>query len=96
MDKSKCPGQDLRYWTPKDIFEVPCTHCQKPVEFFKDDLRRRCPHCGQFNLNPNNDLACAAWCQSAPECLAELGRESPPKDSASGQPANDPSKSRTS
>ena len=81
MDKSKCPGQDLRYWTPKDIFELPCGHCGQLVEFFKDDLRRQCPHCGKFTLNPNNDLSCAAWCGSAAECLEELGRELPDANS---------------
>jgi endogenous inhibitor of DNA gyrase (YacG/DUF329 family) len=80
MDKAKCPGQDLRYWTPKDIYEVPCTYCEKPIEFFKDDFRRRCPHCGKLNLNPNNDLSCAAWCSAAAECLKELGRELPGMD----------------
>jgi len=43
------------------------------MEFFKDDLKRNCPHCAQPNLNPRNDLACAAWCKAAPECLEELG-----------------------
>jgi predicted RNA-binding Zn-ribbon protein involved in translation (DUF1610 family) len=78
MDKAKCPGQDLRYWAPEDIYEVPCVSCKKPIEFFKDDLRRRCPHCGKINLNPTNDLSCAAWCSAAVECLKELGRDLPP------------------
>ncbi len=81
---AKCPGQDSRYWTPKDIYEVQCGNCAQPVEFFKDDLRRQCPHCGKLILNPSNDLSCAAWCKSAPECLKESGRElpnlSPPPD----------------
>ena len=75
MPNQNCPGQDTRYWKPEDVFEVPCSHCGKPVEFFRDDLKRRCPHCSQSNLNPRNNLACAAWCKAAAECLAELGRD---------------------
>ncbi len=47
-----CPGQDLRYWTPKDIFEVSCAGCRRPIEFFKDDLKRTCPHCGRQKPQP--------------------------------------------
>jgi endogenous inhibitor of DNA gyrase (YacG/DUF329 family) len=79
MSNSNCPGQDTRYWKPEDIYEMPCAQCGKPVEFFKDDLRRKCPHCGDYTVNPNNDMACAAWCKYAPECLAQLGRPLPEK-----------------
>jgi len=72
-----CPGQDTRYWTPEHIYEANCLQCGKPVEFFKDDVRRICPHCGEYTLNPLHDMACAAWCACAPECLALLGRENP-------------------
>lgn len=74
MSKPRCPGQDTRYWTPEDVFDAPCAHCGKPVEFFKDDLRRRCPHCERYTLNPHNDLACAAWCPAADVCLEEVRR----------------------
>lgn len=67
----RCPGQDLRYWKPDDLFELPCVHCAAPVEFFKDDLRRKCPHCGGFTVNSKNDMSCAAWCKHAKECLEE-------------------------
>ncbi|MCL5103051.1 MAG: phage terminase large subunit family protein [Armatimonadetes bacterium] len=80
MAKPQCPGQDMRFWKPGDIFEIPCVHCGQPMEFFKDDLRRKCKHCGKYSVNPKNDMACAAWCQHAPECLAQLGREMPEKD----------------
>ncbi len=74
MSKPRCPGQDTRYWKPEDVFEVPCTKCGQALEFFKNDLKRNCPKCGAPNLNPRNDLSCAAWCKSAEECLAEVGR----------------------
>ncbi|NLC59127.1 MAG: hypothetical protein GX774_20010 [Armatimonadetes bacterium] len=75
MGSRRCPGQDTRYWTPEDLFEIPCAHCGAPLEFFKDDLRRRCPTCGRHTVNPRNDMACAAWCRWAAECLAQLGRD---------------------
>ncbi len=85
MSKPRCPGQDTRYWRPGDLFEVPCRNCGKPIEFFKDDLKRPCPHCGKPALNPNNDLACAAWCRSAKECLEEAGQVGLP-DAQKGDP----------
>jgi len=77
MGKAMCPGQDTRFWKPGDISETPCSSCGKPVEFFKDDLRRRCPHCNEYTVNPNNDMACAAWCKEAKRCLEQLGRTLP-------------------
>ena len=73
LSKISCPGQDTRYWKPGDIFERPCTSCGRPVEFFKDDLRRKCPACGEYTINPNNDLSCAQWCLHAKECLEQNG-----------------------
>ncbi len=74
MAPQQCPGQDTRYWKPEDIYDTPCVSCGLPMEFFKTDLRRACPHCGAPNVNPRNDMSCAAWCKSAPECLAQLGQ----------------------
>ncbi len=72
-----CPGQDPRFWKAEDVSEEPCIHCGKVVEFFKDDLRRKCPYCRQMTYNPHHDLACAAWCPSAEQCLAQYGRSLP-------------------
>ena len=67
----KCPGQDTRYWKKGDIFDVRCPKCGEEVEFFKDDVRRRCK-CGRVIVNPKLDLACAEWCQQAEKCVGEL------------------------
>ncbi len=64
----KCPGQDTRYWKPGDIFDVRCPRCGRDIEFFRDDVRRRC-RCGRIITNPKLNLACAEWCQKAEECL---------------------------
>jgi ribosomal protein S27E len=71
MSDLKCPGQDTRFWKKGDVFDVPCPGCGREVEFFKDDVRRRC-RCGRTIVNPKLDLACAEWCQHAEKCLGEL------------------------
>lgn len=65
----RCPGQDQRFWKPDDIFEIPCPHCGKSVEFFKDEPKAKCRDCGQMVVNPKIDLGCAQWCQYAEQCL---------------------------
>jgi predicted RNA-binding Zn-ribbon protein involved in translation (DUF1610 family) len=77
MGDNKCPGQDMRYWKPEDIYELPCVACGRSMEFFKDDLRRLCPDCGEYTVNPRNDMSCADWCKYGPDCLEQLGREQP-------------------
>ncbi len=69
MSKIKCPGQDTRYWKPGDIFNIQCIRCGKTVEFFKDDVSRRCPECGGIIQNPRITLGCAQWCEHAAGCL---------------------------
>jgi hypothetical protein len=78
MADLKCPGQDARYWKKGDIFEVRCPECGRGVEFFRDDVRRRCA-CGGIIVNPKLDLTCAEWCQSAEKCVAGLPVEFKPK-----------------
>ncbi len=68
MTQSICPGQDSRYWKPGDIFEVKCSACGGSVEFFKDEVSRRC-RCGQRIENPRVGLGCARWCGRAEQCL---------------------------
>ena len=64
-----CPGQDMRFWRQDDIFEVHCAKCGHAVEFFKDDARRSCPHCGAVIANPKLSIGCAQWCAQAEQCL---------------------------
>ena len=71
----KCPGQNMQFWKPGDIFDVNCPRCGKSVEFFKDDIRRRCGNCGQMFLNPKLNLGCAKWCQYAEQCVGGMGKE---------------------
>src|SRR5208283_1343067 len=71
----KCPGQDMRYWKPGDIFDVDCPHCGSKVEFFRDEATRRCRGCRKKVGNPRMNFGCAAYCQYAADCLGELGPE---------------------
>jgi len=74
MTGARCPGQDRRYWKPEDIFEEPCPHCGTLIEFWKDDVTVRCPHCRQQVKNPRFDPGCAAWCSYASKCLGSLAQ----------------------
>jgi hypothetical protein len=76
MATLRCPGQDKRFWKPKDIFEVQCPYCAKVIEFWKDDPLRYCLGCGKEVRNPRIDLGCAKWCQYAEECLGIVSDES--------------------
>src|SRR3990172_10780427 len=67
-----CPGQSTAHWKFDDIYDLPCVACGRPVEFFKIDVKRKCPHCSQVVMNPRMDFACAEWCAKAEECLGPL------------------------
>ena len=82
MGRMRCPGQDPRYWKPGDIYQVPCAHCGRPIEFFKDDRRRRCSHCRKYTVNPKHDLSCSAWCKFGAECVGQAARLGSPGDDA--------------
>jgi len=66
----KCPGQDSRYWKKEHAYEAPCPRCGRPVEFFRDDMSRKCPACGVRFKNPKLDLSCLKWCPYAEECIS--------------------------
>ena len=72
---TKCPGQDTRFWKPNDVYTVECPKCSKPVEFFKDDIRRRCKECGHLFINPKLNLGCSRWCQYADQCVGVIGKD---------------------
>lgn len=67
----RCPGQDMRYWKPEDIFEVACFNCGVQIEFWKDEPFRVCKSCSKEVRNPRIDLGCAKWCKYADECLGK-------------------------
>jgi len=72
MAVERCPGQDMRFWRPDDIYEVPCPKCGASVEFWKNDPQRTCPGCGNSMPNPKIQLGCAKWCPHAAECIGAM------------------------
>jgi len=62
---SHCPGQDFRNLTTS---YHPCPTCRKPVEFFSDELRVRCPHCKTVVYREQTP-SCVQWCKAARDCL---------------------------
>ncbi len=70
----RCPGQDMRFWKPGDIFETSCPKCGAGVEFFKDEVKRRC-RCGHEIVNAKIDLGCAQWCPYAEQCVGAVPDE---------------------
>ena len=68
----RCPGQDMRYWKPEDIFDLECPGCSNKIEFWKDEPMRFCPQCKLEVRNPRIDLGCAKWCKYGKECLGSL------------------------
>jgi hypothetical protein len=73
--ESRCPGQDMRYWKPEDIFTVACPHCHVDIEFWKDEPVRLCPGCRKEVRNPKTDLGCAEHCKHGPECLEQAPQQ---------------------
>lgn len=71
MSERRCPGQDMRYWKPEDIFLAPCPSCGGSIEFWKDEPTCICPACGREARNPRLDPGCARHCKHAGECLGE-------------------------
>ncbi len=70
----KCPGTDMKFWKPGDIFDIDCPKCGKRVEFFKDEVKRKCS-CGHIIVNPKIDFACAEWCPYAEQCVGPVPEE---------------------
>jgi len=71
----RCPGQDTRFWDEDAIYEVKCPKCGTDVEFFQDDVSRRCGQCNHKFVNPRLDFGCAAYCQYAEQCLGGMSAE---------------------
>lgn len=80
MFSTKCPGQDMRYWTSEDVHEEKCPNCGEVIEFFKTDIRLRCRNCKTRVANPRFDMGCAQWCAHAEMCLGPGAKGLPAKN----------------
>jgi hypothetical protein len=74
MSDNRCPGQDMRNWTPEDICYQECSYCHEEIEFWKDEPVRACPSCGKEALNPRQAQGCADWCKHTRECPGARGK----------------------
>lgn len=74
MIGTKCPGQDMRYWTADDVHEEKCPQCGEMIEFFKTDIRLRCRSCKTRVANPRFNMGCAQWCAYAEQCIGPGAR----------------------
>ena len=72
MSTIRCPGQDPMFLKAQDIVEATCPQCGRPVEFWPDELVRKCRACGHRLANPGNSMKCLEWCRYAAQCLAAL------------------------
>lgn len=61
----KCPGQ----WG--QVIRVGlyiCPSCTYQVEIFSDELKARCPNCGEI-IYKEKVSSCVDWCASAKKCI---------------------------
>jgi len=75
INRPRCPGQDMRFWKPEDIFTLKCPHCENEMEFWKDEPFLICKKCGSEIKNPRIDLGCAKWCKFADQCLGRSSKD---------------------
>ena len=68
----KCPGMNPGFWRPKDVAENKCPSCGGIIEFWKDDIKRKCTECGLYVFNPKLETLCLSWCDRAVECLGNM------------------------
>ncbi len=64
---TKCPGQDSRNLK---VSLHKCPKCGEEVEIFSDELRRKCPSCGNM-IYKERVPSCIEWCKAAKQCLGE-------------------------
>ena len=61
----KCSGNNFEEWGVDAIFDIECPNCGHLVEFFKDEITRRCFHCKNIVHNDRGDYVCGQWCSSS-------------------------------
>jgi hypothetical protein len=58
----KCSGNNTQDWGFDSIFDVKWPSCGNMVEFFRDEIDRKCPQCKESVQNDRKDYGCGQWC----------------------------------
>jgi HD superfamily phosphodiesterase/predicted RNA-binding Zn-ribbon protein involved in translation (DUF1610 family) len=66
MTFNKCPGSQFVRQPAPELFT--CQVCKAEVEIWTDEIRARCPHCGQM-VYRDPSMSCIEWCRYAEECV---------------------------
>jgi len=65
MLMDKCPGQDKKIISAESL---KCSSCGYEIEVFSDEIKIRCPKCGQISTKQVLP-SCVDWCRCAAECV---------------------------
>ncbi len=64
---NRCPGQNMNNLR---VSLYSCPSCGAEVEIFSDELKAKCPKCGQ-EVYHDKSPSCIDWCAYARKCLGE-------------------------
>ncbi|MCP3924140.1 MAG: hypothetical protein GY714_16290 [Desulfobacterales bacterium] len=59
-----CAGNNTYDWGFDSIFEIECPKCGYLVEFFQDEITRRCSKCNDLVKNNRGSYGCSQFCSS--------------------------------
>ena len=68
----KCSGNNFEEWGFDAIFDIECSSCGNLVEFFKDEITRKCPQCKNTVPNNRGNYGCGQWCSSSSSHMRNL------------------------
>lgn len=60
----RCTGNNTQEWGFDAIFDIKCDQCGHLVEFFKDEISRKCPGCNKMVRNNKRNYDCRQQCSS--------------------------------
>jgi hypothetical protein len=68
----KCTGNNMYEWGFDAIFDVECPNCGSFLEFFKDEIIRKCSGCGNKVVTNRKDKGCNQRCSSSSTHMRNL------------------------
>ena len=67
MTSFGCPGQEKRNLK---IDAIKCQNCGEEIEFFSDEIKRKCPQC-KAEVVREVMPSCVDWCRYAKDCVGQ-------------------------